>query len=555
MILFVVIAVCGCSGESSNQDTSTPNDTTPPAAQDTVPNAFAFTDQYDVSLANTMMSNAVTIAGVTAASPISVSGGDYEINASGNWVSGNSSIHNGDTVRVRHTSAASYSSEITTTLTIGGVSDVFASTTLPVPMVEVGDLRVQYPAADALLYDAIPYTIDPANTSHRANVANLVATQTAIPAQLGGGVYPGWTWAQSNEIGQLRYMYGYIYTTTASPGVNEEFPRGAGSRALVLYTSPTDFVSRYANDGDWQAQPNLRFGDADGQANALPNNFYIQYWMMVPYNAQQQSTLYQHQKHLYFCRGSFPCTADNYFGLGVRGFSANWSFFDGRRNGNPQYGQDYYLSSDARDSSLRMHIYWESSLKGTIYTDPNNYAALALGGVDLNFDSGWGENIRAGADPAIPAFPFMEYNKWYLVREHFDFRSAAQSGRAQVAGVDQGAYEQWIRARDGAFVKTAEWIGGVTPGFTYNLNFPNATNPIKVMEFTSQTTNSGLIATRWIAAYNAASGTTYPMDGSPFNPVHAATASQTITEKRWNYYQDICIADSADKLPVYGVAQ
>ena len=54
-------------------------------------------------------------------------GGTYERNGSGVWSSSAGTVANGDTVRVRHTSAAN------TTLTIGGASDTFTSTTLAAP--------------------------------------------------------------------------------------------------------------------------------------------------------------------------------------------------------------------------------------------------------------------------------------------------------------------------------------------------------------------------------------------------------------------------------------
>jgi hypothetical protein len=53
------------------------------------------------------------------------------VNGSGIWSSSASTVNNGDTVRVRHISAATYGTAVHTTLIIGGVADIFASTTLP----------------------------------------------------------------------------------------------------------------------------------------------------------------------------------------------------------------------------------------------------------------------------------------------------------------------------------------------------------------------------------------------------------------------------------------
>jgi hypothetical protein len=100
-------------------------------ATDTTPDAFTFTDLTGVPLSTVQTSNAVTVNGITAPAAISIVGGEYELNSSGTWSSSSpTTVANGDTVRVRHTSAATPSTAVDTTLTIGGVSDTFTSTTL-----------------------------------------------------------------------------------------------------------------------------------------------------------------------------------------------------------------------------------------------------------------------------------------------------------------------------------------------------------------------------------------------------------------------------------------
>jgi hypothetical protein len=96
---------------------------------DTTPNAFTFTDQTSVALSSTITSAAITVSGIDAAATITVTGGTYDINASGTFVSTPGTVNNGDTVRARHTSSASNSTATNTVVTIGGVSDTFTSTT------------------------------------------------------------------------------------------------------------------------------------------------------------------------------------------------------------------------------------------------------------------------------------------------------------------------------------------------------------------------------------------------------------------------------------------
>lgn len=101
----------------------------PVSSSDTTPDAFSFTDQTNVSTSSTITSAAITVAGINAAATITISGGTYDINSSGSFTSSSGTVNNGDTVRARHTSSASNSTATNTTVTIGGVSDTFTSTT------------------------------------------------------------------------------------------------------------------------------------------------------------------------------------------------------------------------------------------------------------------------------------------------------------------------------------------------------------------------------------------------------------------------------------------
>jgi len=103
------------------------------APPDTTPDAFLFTDQAGVATGLVVTSTPVTITGITGAAPVTVANGTYAIGCAGAFVSSAGSVNNGQTVCVRHTSAATASTAVTTTLTVGGVSDAFTSTTAGAP--------------------------------------------------------------------------------------------------------------------------------------------------------------------------------------------------------------------------------------------------------------------------------------------------------------------------------------------------------------------------------------------------------------------------------------
>jgi glucosylceramidase len=95
---------------------------------DTTPDPFGFTSVSGVSRNTTVSSNVVTITGINAPAPISVTGGEYRIDG-GSWVSADGFISENQTVQVRHTSAGMANTVTETVLTIGGVQGKFRSTT------------------------------------------------------------------------------------------------------------------------------------------------------------------------------------------------------------------------------------------------------------------------------------------------------------------------------------------------------------------------------------------------------------------------------------------
>ena len=101
------------------------------SSTDTTPDAFTFTDVTDVAVSTTQTSNTITVSGMDtgASASVTVSGGEYSKN-SGAYTSTAGTAQNSDTFSVRHTSSASNSTSVNTTLNIGGISDTYTSTTV-----------------------------------------------------------------------------------------------------------------------------------------------------------------------------------------------------------------------------------------------------------------------------------------------------------------------------------------------------------------------------------------------------------------------------------------
>jgi hypothetical protein len=100
---------------------------------DTTPDAFSFGAKTNQEFNTLVTSSAVTIQGIDDATPISISGGEYMLNSDGNWTSSARTINNAQSVSIRVTSANSYSTKVSATLTVGTVSQTFDVTTKAAP--------------------------------------------------------------------------------------------------------------------------------------------------------------------------------------------------------------------------------------------------------------------------------------------------------------------------------------------------------------------------------------------------------------------------------------
>jgi uncharacterized delta-60 repeat protein len=119
--------ILGIDGIGQVSDTFT---STTDSVIDVAPDPFSFTDQANVATSTLIVSAPVTITGIDAPAPISISNGQYSIGCGATFTNATGTISDGQTVCVRHTSAPVGATSVNTVLTIGGVSDTFTSTTL-----------------------------------------------------------------------------------------------------------------------------------------------------------------------------------------------------------------------------------------------------------------------------------------------------------------------------------------------------------------------------------------------------------------------------------------
>jgi polygalacturonase len=110
-----------------------------------VPNPFAFNDLFDVPLSSESISESINVSGITVPTQISINHGAYSIN-NGPFQTNSSMVNDGDQVRIRLKSSATYGKVTTTKLSIGQVSADFSVRTLDEPQsgwVKVPDMLGQ----------------------------------------------------------------------------------------------------------------------------------------------------------------------------------------------------------------------------------------------------------------------------------------------------------------------------------------------------------------------------------------------------------------------------
>ena len=104
------------------------------------PTDFTIANKTGMALGSEAISDTITIAGLTIPTYITIKDGEYSLDGGTTWKSTKSLVSNGQTVKVRHTTANSLSGTTTTTLKIGGVTKTFGSTTLAtLPVFQSGD--------------------------------------------------------------------------------------------------------------------------------------------------------------------------------------------------------------------------------------------------------------------------------------------------------------------------------------------------------------------------------------------------------------------------------
>lgn len=145
-------------------------------AADSIPDAFAFTAQTNAARDTLVTSSIITVQGITGYSTATATNGTFSIGCTGSFVTSSAFIINGTELCVRHTTSSQFATSVTTTLSVGGVSAAFTSTTLAADLVP-----------DSFSFNA--QTNVALNTLLNSNTITVSGINDAVAISVTGGEY------------------------------------------------------------------------------------------------------------------------------------------------------------------------------------------------------------------------------------------------------------------------------------------------------------------------------------------------------------------------------
>jgi hypothetical protein len=237
---------------------------------------------------------------------------------------------------------------------------------------------------------------------------------------------------------------GYLQTVDALPGFTGAFP-GVGSSRVLLIESRVGTEAPQPKPGWSQTDFYLQYGEeGSGVIGDVPPNLWIQYWMYQNDFGEEASQFSRSDKWIYPTKSFYPATEGQ----------LDWLFLMGSASLEP-----YNVE---------------------LGTSPDRFMKLIGTGADFTAATEYPTNASK-LGPNFDPMHFVARNAWHLVKIHID-----TSG-------EQGTYETWLRVAGGTWTKTAEWIGGVTPDFSWPIpaDHRNGHKMFRIPTTMNMTTNAG----------------------------------------------------------------
>lgn len=225
----------------------------------------------------------------------------------------------------------------------------------------------------------------------------------------------GWSYVKTQQ--SYGSGKGYLYTSTSIPGFDGSFPGTSSSRVLVIEALPETM------EGQTDFYLQLGEGQSSEYDDYIPGDVWFQFWAYPNYYGDQLSRWRSDDKFFYMCNTSYPC------------HSHTWMLCNGPSSWNPNMGDNPLgHPSDGEFNWL---------LRNAVGVSNINYSLVESG-----------EDMCGPTDST----EWMKPNRWTLVKLHMN--TSSTSGNS---------FEAWLKPYGGEWTKVSEWIGGVTPNFTWTI--------------------------------------------------------------------------------------
>lgn len=224
----------------------------------------------------------------------------------------------------------------------------------------------------------------------------------------------GWTHVKTQQ--NAPGAHGYLHTDPL-PGVP---PSPGGGRYLSMEALPTQL------GGQTDFYLGMGNGTSSTFANTLPGDVWIQFWIYPLRDAAHPSEFGTRDKFLYACNGDYGCHSHLWMVMADSYTYEPDHPGDGFPSGNPSPGSIYWVTRQADGVSDMVNTTGDPDARGNIGPQTVN--------------------------------DWVRPNRWTLVKMHFNTTSTFGN-----------SWEVWLKPQGGQWVKTTDWKGGVTPGFTWNI--------------------------------------------------------------------------------------
>jgi len=230
-------------------------------------------------------------------------------------------------------------------------------------------------------------------------------------------VQNGWSHAKTQQ--NSRGAHGYLHTVTSIPGYSGPFPGTNSSRVLAIEALPRTLQVGPIGQTDFYLQLG---GNSSAYDDYIPGDVWFQFWIYPQNSGSQLSTYSARNKFFYVCNTDYPC------------HSHLWMVM----NGSPTYSDNMFPAGNPS--------------RGEFFFTLRNNAGVS------NITNSTGDPYAQDAISSPNPSEWMRPNRWTLVKMHM--RTTSTNGNS---------FEVWLRRYGGSWVKVSEWIGGVTPGFTWSI--------------------------------------------------------------------------------------